>query len=117
MTINHKSLSDATSESAHGIPSLWAHPPWGSLSLAVAVPARAAHKGAGPGPVVALLCWVSPGPEQNVTLNTNCVGAAVLTAAPAAPGSRGNELGFLAIFLLCFPPHTLFSLFSIDCPS
>lgn len=64
----------------------------------------------GQGPAVALVCCVSPEPEQNVTMNTNRVGAAVfICSVSAAPGSRGNKLSFLAVFLLrFFSPHTHF---------
>lgn len=78
VTINHKSLSDATSESAQG-PCPW--DPLGPLSMGLSwewpsLPRQ--PQGCWAGPVVPLVCCVSPEPEQNVTMDTNRVGAAVL---------------------------------------
>lgn len=110
VTINDKSLSDATSESAQG-PGPWdpfpLGPPSMGLSPGVAVPAEAEHEGVG-------LWWhrVCPEPQQEVTMNPNCVAA-------AAPAVRAASWGFSQFFFCAFflPTHTLFSLFSTDCPS
>lgn len=106
VTINHKSLSDATSESAQG------RCPWGPFPL---VPSGALPGSGcpcpgrvlGQGPAVPLVCCVSPEPEQNVTMNTNHVGAAALVCSPRCTWRLGEQAGFYCKFsFVLFSPHT-----------